>query len=109
MFGNFGKMMKIAGEMKQKMPEMQAKLASARYTAEAGGGMVAATVDGKMQLTDITIKPDLLKDADAELLADVIKAAVSAAQKQAAQAAADAMREITGGMDIPGMEGMLGA
>ena len=40
MFGDIGKLMKLAGEMKKKMPEMQARLAASEYTAQAGGGPV---------------------------------------------------------------------
>ncbi len=108
MFGNFGKMMKVAGQMQQKMPEMQQKLAEARHSAQAGGGMVEATVDGKMRLVDLKIDPQVLGDADATLLEDMVKAAVSSAQDQAAQAAAEAMKDLTGGMEIPGLGGMLG-
>ncbi|MFP4356426.1 MAG: YbaB/EbfC family nucleoid-associated protein [Phycisphaerae bacterium] len=108
MFGNIGKMMKLAGEMQQKMPEMQEKLANSSYSADAGGGAVTAIVNGKMQLTDLAIQPDVLADADAAMIEDLIKAAISAAQTQAAQAAKEAMEELTGGMDIPGLGGMLG-
>ena len=110
MFGDLGKIMKIAGQMKQKMPEMQEKLAASQFTAEAGGGAVSATVNGKLAIVDIKIRPEALADgdlmSDTEMLGDLIKAAISAAQQQAAQAAADAMKELTGGMDIPGMPGM---
>jgi len=42
------------------------------------------------------------------MIEDLVKAAVSAAQRQAAEAAQEAMRELTGGMDLPpGMENML--
>ncbi len=107
--GNIGKMMKIAGEMKRKMPEMQAALAAAEYTAQAGGGAVTATVNGKMQLVDLKIAPEVLSDgeSDAAMLEDLIKASVAAAQSSAAESAAEAMRELTGGMDIPGLEGMM--
>ncbi|MGC9453478.1 MAG: YbaB/EbfC family nucleoid-associated protein [Phycisphaerae bacterium] len=104
MFGNIGKMMKMAGEMKTKLPEMQQKLAESEYTADAGGGAISATVNGKMQLTDVRIEQSVLDDeqVDAEMLADLIKAAVASAQRQAAEAAAEAMRELTGGMELPG-------
>ena len=77
MLGNFGKMMKMAAEMKTRLPEMQQRLAESEYTAESGGGAVSATVSGKMQLTELKIAPDVLDDEamDAEMLADVIKAA----------------------------------
>ena len=104
MLGNFGKMMKMAAEMKTRLPEMQQRLAESEYTAESGGGAVSATVSGKMPLTELKIAPDVLDDEamDAEMLADVIKAAVSAAQDKAAAAAQEAMKELTGGMELPG-------
>lgn len=107
MFGDFGKIMKMASEMKTKMPEMQEKLANSRFTAEAGG-VVTATVNGKFQLMDIRIAPSLLADEalDAEMLEDLVKAAVSAAQDKAGEAAAEAMKQLTGGMQLPGLEGM---
>lgn len=109
MFGDLGKIMKIAGEMKRKMPEMKERLASTDYSAEVGGGMVKATVNGRLQLTDLKLSEQLLADGDLslEMLEDLVKAAVSAAQAQAAQAAEEAMKELTGGMDIPGLGDMM--
>ena len=109
MFGDIGKIMKIAGEMKKKMPELKEKLAATNYTAQAGGGMVSATVNGKLQLTDLKLSAELLKDGSLELemLEDIIKAAISAAQTEAAEAAQAAMKEITGGMDLPGLDALL--
>ena len=109
MFGDFGKMMKMAAEMKRRMPEMKAKLEQSQFEFEAGGGVVRAVVNGKLQFVDLKIDKSLLADgqADTEMLEDLIKAAVSGAQKKAAEAAAAAMSELTGGMSIPGMDGLL--
>ncbi|MGA2264915.1 MAG: YbaB/EbfC family nucleoid-associated protein [Phycisphaerae bacterium] len=109
MFGDLGKMIKLAGEMKRRLPEIQAKIAASQYSADAGGGAVTATVNGKMQLVDLKISTPLLAEGDAAMLEDLIKAAVSAAQDKAATAAAEAMNELTGGMPLPpGMDGLLG-
>jgi DNA-binding YbaB/EbfC family protein len=108
MFGDLGKIMKIARDMKEKAPAMRAELESRQFAASAGGGAVAATVSGKMELIDLTIVPSLLDDGDAEMLADLVKAAVSAAQGQARQAMAKMMQELTGGVNLPGMEGLDG-
>jgi DNA-binding YbaB/EbfC family protein len=109
MFGDLGKIMKLAGEMKKKMPEMRERLAAAEFTAEAGGGVVQATVNGKMQLTNLKLSEQLLADGDLSLdmLEDLIKAALSSAQAQAAQATEQAMKELTGGMDLPGLSDMM--
>ena len=107
MFGDIGKMLKVVGEIKTKLPEMKAKLAAAEFSAEAGGGGVRATVNGQMVLLDIKIDKELLGDGDVEMLEDLVKAGVAAAQEKAAVAADQAMKELTGGMDIPGLEGLL--
>jgi len=103
MFGDIGKIMKMASEMKKRVPEMQAKLAQAEHSCEAGGGVVKATVNGALLLTDLRIDPQLLADEqmDASMLEDLIKAAVAAAQSKAQQASAEAMKELTGGMELP--------
>jgi hypothetical protein len=109
MFGNIGKMMKIAGEMRKKMPEMQQKLAESEYTADAGGGAVSATVNGKLRIVGVKIDPAVLDDeqTDAAMLEDLLAAAVGAAQEKATEAAQEAMMELTGGMELPGMDDML--
>ena len=109
MFGNIGKMLKLAGEMKTKLPEMQAKLAASRFTVSAGGGAVKVTVSGKGALVELWIDPAALRDPQmtAVAIAGLVKEAVSAAQEQATQAAQAAMQELTGGMEIPGLSGMM--
>ncbi|MBL7133767.1 MAG: YbaB/EbfC family nucleoid-associated protein [Phycisphaerae bacterium] len=110
MFGELGKMMKMLGQLKTRLPEMQAKLESSRYTAEAGGGAVSATVNGKLGLIDIKISPEVPAERlEAEMLEDLVKAAVSAAQAKAAKAAKKGLSELTGGMELPpGLDQMLG-
>jgi len=109
MFGDLGKMIKVAADMKRRMPEVQAKLEASEFVAEAGGGAVRATVNGKLRLLDVKVDPALLAEGamDAAMLEDLLKAAVSAAQAQAAEAAMAAMHDLTGGMNIPGIEGMI--
>ncbi len=106
--GNIGKLMKMAGEMKHRMPELQEKLEKTEFAAEAGGGVVEAVVNGKLRILRTRIDPKLLADGDAAMLEDLVTAAVSAAQARAAEGAKQAMQELTGGMELPGMEGMLG-
>ncbi len=103
MFGDIGKMLKMVGEMKRRMPEMQARLAASEHTAETGGGAVKATVNGKMVLVGLQIAPAAMSDAlnNPAVLEDLIKVAVATAQNQAADAAAAAMKELTGGIDLP--------
>lgn len=108
--GSLGKIMQIAGQLKTKLPEMKEKLDAAEYTAQAGGGMVTAKVNGKLKLLDIKLSPELAKDGqlDMEMLEDLVKAAISAAQSEAAEEFKKQIAELTGGQDIGGLSKMFG-
>ena len=106
--GNLAGMMKQAKEMQSRMKEMQEALANARYEADSGAGAVTATVTGKMELADIKINPETVASSDVEMLEDLVKAAVCAAQRKAADSAKEEMQKMTGGMNLPGLDNLLG-
>ncbi len=111
MFGKLGDMagmLKQAKEMQSRMKEMQERVAAAKFDAESGAGAVKATVNGKLELVDVKIDPETIKAGDVEMLEDLVKAAVVAAQTKAAQGMKDEMKSLTGGMNIPGLENMFG-
>ena len=111
MFGKLGDiagMMKQAKEMQSRMKEMQEQLEKARYEADSGAGAVKAVVTGKLELADIKIDPQTVANGDVEMLEDLIKSAVCAAQHKAADAVKAEMQKMTGGMSLPGMEEMMG-
>ncbi len=99
-------LMKQAQEMQGKMQQMQEGLARKQITADAGGGMVQATVNGKMELVKLKIDKTKIDPADIELLEDVIIAAVAAAQNRAGEAMKQEMQRAAGEMGLP--PGMLG-
>ncbi len=108
MFGKLGDvagMMKQAKEMQGRMKEMQDQLAAARFDAETGAGAVKATVTGKLELVDLKI--DSASAGDVEMLEDLIKSAVCAAQAKAAESVKVEMQKMTGGMNLPGLDGMM--
>lgn len=104
--GNLAGMLKGAKEMQSKMAAVQSELASVRVTAESGAGAVKATVDGHGTLVDIRIDPASADDV--ELLEDLIKAAVGAAVSRSRDQMKEEFAKLTGGMNIPGLNEMLG-
>lgn len=106
--GNLANIMKQAKEMQSRMKEMQELLANTRYEADAGAGAVQATVTGKMELVDLRISPETVKAGDVEMIEDLVKAAVAAAQRKAADGMKQEMQKMTGGMNLPGLDGLLG-
>ena len=96
-------MMKQIQKMQQDMARMQEELANKTYTAAAGGGMVKVTVNGEMELVNLTIDPDALDPEDVDMLQDMIMAAVNEAVRGVNELANKQMGAIAGGLNIPGM------
>jgi nucleoid-associated protein EbfC len=103
---DLNQLMKQAQEMQGKMRQMQEELAKKQITADAGGGMVQATVNGKMELVKLKIDRTKIDPADTELLEDVIVAAVHAAQDRAQDNMKQEMQRAAGDMGLP--PGLLG-
>ena len=105
--GNLAGLIKSAKEMQSQIERLQAELASRRYDADAGGGMVRATVDGKGTLVNVKIDPQAT--ADVELLEDLVRAAVTSAVARSQEAMQGEMAALTGGLNLPpGLSDMLG-
>ncbi|MEQ2443197.1 YbaB/EbfC family nucleoid-associated protein [Pseudoflavonifractor sp. CLA-AP-H29] len=94
-------MIKQAQKMQENMQKMQAELEAKEYSAQAGGGVVSATVTGKRELVSLTIDPEAVDPEDVEMLQDMIVAAVNEAIRSAETDMANNMRQITGGLNLP--------
>ena len=98
---NINEMMKQAQKLQADMEKKQAELAAKEYVATAGGGAVTATVsDSKIKA--LSLSPDAVDPDDAELLADMITAAVNEALNEALtmckEEAAREIGKLTGGV-----------
>lgn len=99
--GNLSELMDQAKRMQEQVKSMQEELARKTVTADAGGGMAQATVNGKLELVRLKIDRDKIDVNDTELLEDVIVAAVHGAQNKAAEMMQEEMRKMTGQLGIP--------
>jgi len=100
---NFGNMMKQAQKMQVKMAQVQEELKNEVLETSAGGGMVKVTITGDMQVKSIVIDPAAIDPDDAEMLQDLVTAAVNEAVRSAQELAASRMGEVTNGVNIPGL------
>ena len=98
---DFMKMLQQAQEMQGRLQQMQQELESKTVTASSGGGMVTVTADGKGQVRSLRIDPAVVNAEDVEMLEDLVIAAVSEAQKKAADMAQEEMQKLTGGLSLP--------
>jgi len=100
---NMMSMMKQAQKLQAKMAEMQAELGNRMVSAQAGGGMVEATVNGRQELLSLRIDKEVVSSDDVEMLQDLILAAVNEALNRSREMMAAEMSKLTGGMQIPGL------
>ncbi len=99
--GNLPGLMAKAREMQDKMKAMQEDLARRQVTADAAGGMVSATVNGRLELVKLRIDKSKIDPADTDMLEDVIVAAVAAAQNKASETAKEEMQKMASEMGLP--------
>ncbi len=107
--GNMGKMLKKQmDDMQRKMERIQAELGEERIEASVGGGMVTAVANGLGELHEVRIKPEVIDPDEADMLQDLVVAAVNEALGRAQVLREERMSEVTGGLNLPGMGNLPG-
>jgi DNA-binding YbaB/EbfC family protein len=104
---NLGALVKQAQEMGTKMQALAEELKTKRATGAAGGGLVEVEVNGLGEVLAVRIDPSLIAKQDREMIEDLLPAAFNAAAQKAKQLHAEAMKSLTGGMQLPGLEDAL--
>lgn len=91
--------MKALMQQAQKMQEkMQREIAELKVEASSGGGMVTVTMSGSRELLGVKISPEVIESGDAEMLEDLVRAAVNEANRKVEEALGQKM----GGLKLPG-------
>ena len=93
-----GGMMGQLRKLQEQMEAVQAQLAIETVTASVGGGALKVTMTGDQKCTAVEIDPELLKDADAEMLQDLLLSAVNMALDQSRKLQSDRMGPLAGGL-----------
>ncbi|HEX5713735.1 MAG TPA: YbaB/EbfC family nucleoid-associated protein [Solirubrobacterales bacterium] len=98
-------MMKQVQQLQADMTEAQEKLKDEVVEASAGGGMVKVKMGGDLTLREISIDPEAIDPEEAEMLAEMVQAAVNEGLRAAQELASSRMGGITGGLGggLPGM------
>ena len=100
--GNLADLMRNAGKLQETVQKATESLGQLQVEGNAGGGVVTATANGRLELVSVRIDPKLLADGDAELLEDLVTAAVNNALGKAREAAAKSLSSLAGGFPLPG-------
>ena len=94
----------MANRMMQEAQQMEQKLATERVEATSGGGAVKAIVNGKGNLMELKISPEVVDPSDIEMLQDLVLTAVRDAISKANDMEKQSLKSvIPPGFNIPGM------
>jgi len=101
---NLGSLIKQAQQIGGQMQQLNEKLKDRSVTGSAGGGMVEIEVNGLMEVLGCRVDEQLITQGDRELIEDLVVGAVSQAIAKGKQLHAEAMQELTGGLELPGVQ-----
>ena len=104
-FNPLGNIVKQAQELQERLARIQEETAAKTVEASAGGGMVTVVITGRLEVKELRIEPEVMKDGDAQMLQDLIIAAVNKGIRAAQEMMAEEMKKVTGGLQIPGLMG----
>jgi len=93
-------MLKQIQQMQTRMARMQEELGGMTVTGTAGGGAVTVVANGHQQVQSVVIDTEVLEEG-AELLADLVLAAVNSALDQSRELATKQMGQLTAGLNLP--------
>lgn len=101
MKGNIGNMMKQAQQLQANMQRAQAEIAQLEVTGEAGGGMAKVTMNGKHQVSRVSLDETIVGSDDKDMLEDLIAAAINDAVQKVERTTQEKMSALMGGMNLP--------
>ena len=100
MKGGIGNLMRQAQQMQANLAKAQEELARMQVTGESGGGMVKVEMNGKHEVSRVTIDPSVAGD-DREMLEDLVTAAINDAVRKIESTSQQRLSGLMGGMQLP--------
>ncbi len=92
-----------ANQMQAKMKKLQEELSEKEYKSTSGGGAIEVTIKGENKISALAIDPEIFKEADADMLQDMLITALNDALETAKKDQDAEMAKVTGNMNIPGL------
>jgi len=92
-----------AQQLQAKLAKAQEELGNMTVEASSGGGAVKVVIDGHQKVHSVEISPEAVDAGDAELLQDLVMAAVNEAITKSQELVNKHLSSLTGGLNIPGL------
>ncbi len=106
--GDLGELMRSAGKIRETVEKTTEALGQVQVEGSAGGGVVTAKVNGRLEVLAVRIDPKLLAEGDHELLEDLVTAAVNQGLTRAREEAAKSIQGLSGGLPLPDLSALFG-
>jgi hypothetical protein len=100
---NLQQIQQIMKQVQQMQEQIQKQLDDLLIDASAGGGMVTVRMNGQKQLVSVHIEPEIFASRDAEMLQDLVMAAVNEATRRVDEQLASRVGNLASGLNIPGL------
>jgi DNA-binding YbaB/EbfC family protein len=101
--GSLTSLWKQAGQLGGQLEKLGEELRKRHTTGISGGGMVEVEINGALEVLRCKLDPQLMAQGDRELIEDLVVAAVNQAIGKAKQLHADSLKDLTGGLQLPGI------
>lgn len=102
--GNLASLMKQAKQMGSRMEEVSQQLKEQRATGSSGAELIKVEVNGLGEVLRVSIDPSLVEAGEREMIEELLPAAFNQASAKAKQLHMEAMRGLTDGFDMPGLD-----
>lgn len=94
--------LKKAQQVQEGAKKLQEELEAMEIPGEAQGGLVKVIMSGNQEPRRVEIAPEALNE-EADVLADLVLAAMQDAYKKSTSTMRERMEELTGGLSLPGL------
>ncbi|MBO4353604.1 MAG: YbaB/EbfC family nucleoid-associated protein [Clostridia bacterium] len=95
---SMNEMLRQAQKMQEDMALKQAELEAREYDISAGGGAVSIKINGKKEIVEMKIAPEIVDPDDIDTLTDILIAAVNEAVSTVENTSNAEMQKITGAL-----------
>lgn len=92
-----------ARELKSRMDKIQKEMDKTLVEGEAGKGAVKITMTGQMKVKSVKIDPEVIDPKNEKKLEELVQKAIADAIEKSQKEAARQLKELTGGLKIPGL------
>ena len=103
---DMNQLLEKAKEVQKTFAKKKEEAASKTVDVEVGAGMVKVQMNGNLELTKITLDPDIVDKNDIETLEDLVRSAINEATRQAKELGTSGLADLMGNMNLDNLPGM---